>query len=86
MEFSKIFQFLEHQVKNGPLDKSLSSKSNSKWVSISSKEFFDQSHKISQALIKLGIKSNDKIALISLSILYLFRFIFLFVFKLVGIF
>ena len=65
MEFSKIFQFLEHQVNNGPLDKSLSSKSNSKWVSISSKEFFDKSHKISQALLKLGIKPDDKIALIS---------------------
>ena len=65
MEFSKIFQFLEHQVNNGPLDKSLSSKLNSKWVSISSKEFFDKSHKISQALLKLGIKPDDKIALIS---------------------
>ena len=65
MEFSKIFEFLEHQLNNGPLDRSLNSKYNSKWVSISTKEFFDQSHKISQALIKLGVKSNDKIAIIS---------------------
>ena len=65
MEFTRIFDFLKHQLNNGPLEKSLSSKYNSKWVSISTKEFFDQSHKISQALIELGIKANDKIALIS---------------------
>ena len=65
MEFSKIFEFLEHQLNNGPLERSLNSKYNSKWFSISTKEFFDQSHKVSQALIKLGIKSNDKIAIIS---------------------
>ena len=65
MEFTRIFDFLKHQLNNVPLEKSLSSKYNSKWVSISTKEFFDQSHKISQALIELGIKANDKIALIS---------------------
>ncbi len=65
MKFRKIFEFLEYQLNNNPLDKSLNSKYNSKWVSISSEEFYTQSHKISQALIELRVKSNDKIAMIS---------------------
>ena len=62
---SKVFDFPYYQLEKYNLDKALTSKYNGEWVSISSKEYVDQANAISRGLIRLGVKPNDKIAVIS---------------------
>ena len=62
---TRLFEFIEYQHLNAPIEKALNTKYNGKWESLSSEQFLNQSRAISRALIKMGIKSGDKIAIIS---------------------
>ena len=64
-EIKRLFDFPYHQLKTYNLDKAFTSKYNGKWISTSSKEYIDQANQISRGLISLGVKPNDKIAVIS---------------------
>ncbi len=65
MNPTRLFEFLEFQVNNQPLEKTLSTKYADKWISISSNQFLEEVEKISLSLIKMGVNKGDKIALIS---------------------
>ena len=65
MKPTRLFEFISYQNDNAPLEKSFTTKYNGKWESISSQTFCDQAESISNALIELGIQSQDKIAMIS---------------------
>lgn len=65
VEITRIFDFAYHQLENHNLTKSLVSKTNGSWVAVSSKEFVDKANILSRGLLALGVKSGDKIALIS---------------------
>ena len=60
----RLFDFLEYQL-NNPLDKSINTKYNGKWESLSTHDFFEKVQIVSRKLIEIGIKKGDKIALIS---------------------
>ena len=60
----RLFDFLEYQL-NYPLDKSINTKYDGKWVSLSTHDFFEKVQVVSRKLIEIGIKKGDKIALIS---------------------
>ena len=60
----RLFDFLEYQL-NNPLDKSINTKYDGKWVSLSTHDFFEKIQIVSRKLIEIGIKKGDKIALIS---------------------
>ena len=60
----RLFDFLEYQL-NNPLDKSINTKYDGKWVSLSTPDFFEKVQIVSRKLIEIGIKKGDKIALIS---------------------
>ena len=62
---TRLFEFISYQKDNAPLEKSFTTKYNGKWESISSQTFCNQAEIISNALIELGIQSQDKIAMIS---------------------
>lgn len=62
---SKVFDFPYFQLETYNLPKSLTTKYDGKWVSISSQEYVDQANAISRGLLHLGVKPNDKIAVIS---------------------
>ena len=62
---SRIFDILSIQVESHPLEKCLSDKRNGCWESISTQKFFESVNYVSSALIKMGVKPQDKIALIS---------------------
>ena len=62
---SRIFDILSIQVESHPLEKCLSDKRNGCWESISTQKFFESVNYVSAALIEMGVKPNDKIALIS---------------------
>ena len=60
----RLFDFLEYQLEN-PLDKSINTKYEGKWESLSTIDFYEKVLIISRKLIEIGIKKGDKIALIS---------------------
>ena len=62
---TKLFEFIEYQNEHAPLEKSFTTKYNGKWQSLSTENFISQSRAISRALVGLGIKAGDKIAMIS---------------------
>jgi len=64
-EITRLFDFVHYQNKKGGLESAFVTKKDSTWVKTSSKELVNQANKISRALLKLGIKPNDKIAVIS---------------------
>ena len=65
IEITRLFDFPYYQLETYNLDKALTTKYNGKWESISTKEYIAQANKISRGLLRLGIKPNDKIAVIS---------------------
>lgn len=62
---SRIFDILSVQAENSPNDKCLNDKRNGEWKSISTQKYFGSVNFISAALIEMGVKPQDKIALIS---------------------
>ena len=62
---SRIFDILSLQAENRPNDKCLNDKKNGEWKSISTQKYFESVNFISAALIEMGVKPQDKIALIS---------------------
>jgi long-chain acyl-CoA synthetase len=64
-EIKRLFDFPYFQLENAPLEKSLSTKRNGKWESLSTREYIDKANQISRGLLRLGIQPNDKIAVIS---------------------
>ena len=63
-EPKRLFDFLEYQLEN-PLNKSINTKYNRKWESLSTKAFYEKVQIVSRKFIEIGIKKGDKIALIS---------------------
>jgi len=64
-EITRLFDFPYHQLETYNLDKALTSKYDGEWKSISTQEYINQANAISRGLLRLGIKPNDKIAVIS---------------------
>ena len=65
IEIKRLFDFPYYQLENHPREKSLSSKYKGNWVSLSTQQYIDQANAISRGLLRLGVKPNDKIAVIS---------------------
>jgi long-chain acyl-CoA synthetase len=64
-EVKRLFDFPYYQLEHFPLDKSLVTKYDGVWKATSTKDYIDQANAISRGLIKLGLKANDKVAIIS---------------------
>lgn len=62
---TRIFDFPYHQLETYSLEKAFSTKYNGEWKSISTQDFINQANAVSRGLLRLGIKPNDKIAVIS---------------------
>ena len=60
----RLFDFLEYQLAT-PLEKSINTKYNGNWESMSTKDFYEKVQVISRKLVEIGVKKGDKIALIS---------------------
>ena len=66
-EITRLFDFPYYQLEKFNLKKSLVTKYNGEWVATSTQEYIDKANAISRALLRLGVKPNDKIALISMA-------------------
>ena len=62
---TRLFDFIYYQQENYPQKKCYAFKKGNTWNSISTNEFIDQANTVSRALLNLGVKPNDKIAVIS---------------------
>lgn len=62
---TRLFDIPQYQLETYGLKKALTTKYNDVWVSISSDEYIDQTNALSRGLLRLGVKPNDKIAIIS---------------------
>ena len=63
----RLFDFPYYQLEKFNLEKSLVNKYKGEWVATSTQEYINKANKISRGLIKLGVKPNDKVAIISLT-------------------
>ncbi|MFD0933202.1 AMP-dependent synthetase/ligase [Psychroflexus salinarum] len=61
----RLFDFPYYQLEKYNLEDALVTKYNGVWKSTSTKEYIDQVNKISRGLLRLGVKPNDKVAIIS---------------------
>ncbi|NND63622.1 MAG: long-chain fatty acid--CoA ligase [Flavobacteriaceae bacterium] len=66
-EVKRLFDFPYYQLENYPLDKALVTKYNGVWKATSTKEYLDQANAMSRGLLKLGVKPDDKVAIISMT-------------------
>lgn len=66
-EISRVFDFAHHQLQNLEQDKCFNFKENGKWKSISTKKYLTEANKVSSSLLALGVKPNDKIAVITVN-------------------
>ena len=65
MEVTRLFDFPYYQLEKYNLKASLITKYDGVWVETSTQEYVNKANAISRALLKLGVKKNDKIAVIS---------------------
>ncbi len=64
-EITRLFDFPYYQRDAFNLQKAFTTKYDGQWQSISSQDYIDQANTISRALLRLGVKQGDKIAVIS---------------------
>ncbi|MHA7943797.1 AMP-dependent synthetase/ligase [Formosa sp. 3Alg 14/1] len=62
---TRLFDFPYYQLEKYNLSKSLTTKYGDQWVSISTQNYIDQANAVSRGLLRLGVKPNEKIAVIS---------------------
>tara|TARA_R100000935_G_scaffold21876_2_gene40377 strand:- start:24470 stop:26248 length:1779 start_codon:yes stop_codon:yes gene_type:complete len=63
----RLFDFPYYQLAKYPQEGALVSKVNGEWIKTSTQEYIDKANAISRGLIKLGVKPNDKVAIISMT-------------------
>jgi len=66
-DIKRLFDFPYYQLEKYNLKQALVTKYDGKWIGTSTEEYIAKANQISRALLKLGVKPNDKIALISTS-------------------
>jgi len=64
---TRLFDFPYYQKEHFNQEKALTSKKNGHWISTSTQEYIDQANAISRGLLRLGVKPNDKIAIICMN-------------------
>lgn len=64
---TRLFDFPYYQLEKRPLEKSLVTKYNGKWVATPTQEYLNKANAISRALLRMGVQPNDKIAIISMT-------------------
>ncbi len=65
MSISRLFDFPYYQLEKKAIPNALVTKKDGKWIATSTQEFIDKANQISRGLLRLGVKPNDKIAIIS---------------------
>ncbi|WP_040358071.1 long-chain fatty acid--CoA ligase [Capnocytophaga sp. oral taxon 338] len=64
-EVTRLFDIPYYQLEKYPIENALVTKYNDKWSAISSKDYVEKINQVSRALLYLGVKPKDKIAVVS---------------------
>lgn len=64
---TRLFDFPYYQKEKYNLETAFATKYNGKWVKTSTQEYIDKANAISRGLLRMGVKPNDKIAIISMT-------------------
>jgi len=64
---SRLFDFPYYQLETYPQENALVSKVNGAWIATSTQSYIDQANAISRGLLRMGVKPNDKVAIISMT-------------------
>lgn len=67
MEITRLFDFPYYQLEKFNLSDALNVKKDGKWVATSTQKYIDKANALSRGLMRLGVKPNDKIAIISMT-------------------
>jgi long-chain acyl-CoA synthetase len=62
---TRLFDFAYRQLATNPQQKCFNTKVGNRWISTSTQEYIDKANSISRGLLRLGVKSNDKIAVVT---------------------
>ncbi|WP_459209203.1 AMP-dependent synthetase/ligase [Aquimarina rhabdastrellae] len=65
INIKRLFDFPYYQLEKYNLDAALVTKYDGKWISTSTQEYINKANQISRGLLRLGVKPNDKVAIIS---------------------
>lgn len=66
-DIKRLFDFPYYQLSNYTLEHALVTKYQGEWVATSTEEYIKKANTISRGLLRLGVKKNDKVALISMT-------------------
>lgn len=64
---TRLFDIPYYQLERYNLEKALVTKKDGEWIATSTQEYIDKANAISRGLLRMGIKPNDKIAIISMT-------------------
>ncbi|MCH4822875.1 AMP-dependent synthetase/ligase [Gramella lutea] len=64
-DIKRLFDFPYYQLENFPLDEAFATKYGNEWKTLSTQQYIDKANTVSRGLLRLGIKPNEKIAVIS---------------------
>lgn len=64
MEVTRLFEFIQYQKQNHPLEKAFGHRVNGEWKYYSTDDIIEMANKVSRGLLKLGVEKGDRIALI----------------------
>ena len=64
-DIKRLFDFPYYQMENHALDVAFATKHKGSWEKISTQQYIDKANAMSRGLLRLGVKPNDKIAVIS---------------------
>lgn len=64
---TRLFDFPYFQLEKFNLDKALVTKKKGKWIATSTQEYLNKANTLSRGLLRLGVKANDKVAIISMN-------------------
>ena len=64
---TRLFDFIHYQLEHHPLEKAFVTKKEGKWIATSTQKFVDQANAISRGLLRLGVKQDDRVGLISMT-------------------
>ena len=67
MDVRRTFDILAHQLANSPKADALAAKINGQWMPKSTQELQDEANIVSLGLVALGLKRDDKVAIISMN-------------------
>jgi long-chain acyl-CoA synthetase len=65
MGFTRVFDIIQHQREQYPKTDAIANKVNGNWVTYSTEQFIQTATELSFGLAKLGLKKDDKVAIIS---------------------